>query len=77
MSMSIDKDEMRAVLLTFSIELTEAQIDQIMADFGARDQGDGLGKTIRYPGDLPLFRPESPKMQFLLLRVCRRVCTCQ
>jgi hypothetical protein len=60
MSMSIDKDEMRGVLLTFSIELTEDQIDQLMTDFGASDKGDGLGKTIRYPGRLLVFRPESP-----------------
>lgn len=49
MSNSIDKDEMRSVLITFSIELTEGQIEDLMDDFGAKDEGNGLGKTIRYP----------------------------
>lgn len=40
-SSTIDKEEMVAVLLTFSIELTEAQVDAIMNYFGATDHGRG------------------------------------
>uniref|UniRef100_A0A6U2F9A4 EF-hand domain-containing protein n=1 Tax=Hemiselmis andersenii TaxID=464988 RepID=A0A6U2F9A4_HEMAN len=36
---TIDKEEMVAVLLTFSIELTETQLDAIMQHFGAQEVG--------------------------------------
>ena len=38
-SSTIDKQEMVAVLLTFSIELTETQLDAIMQVFGAQEVG--------------------------------------
>eukprot|EP00277_Geminigera_cryophila_P002210 CAMPEP_0179422868 /NCGR_PEP_ID=MMETSP0799-20121207/10685_1 /TAXON_ID=46947 /ORGANISM="Geminigera cryophila, Strain CCMP2564" /LENGTH=187 /DNA_ID=CAMNT_0021197083 /DNA_START=119 /DNA_END=679 /DNA_ORIENTATION=+ len=47
-SNSIDKDEMRAVLHTFAIEMSDEEIENLMNDFGAIDAGDGLGKTIQY-----------------------------
>mmetsp|Transcript_29001 Transcript_29001/g.56705 ORF Transcript_29001/g.56705 Transcript_29001/m.56705 type:complete len:322 (+) Transcript_29001:216-1181(+) len=40
-SSTIDKDEMVAVLLTFSIELTEPQLQAIMIHFGARESATG------------------------------------
>jgi len=38
-SSTIDKEEMVAVLLTFSIELTETQLSAIMEHFGAQEVG--------------------------------------
>lgn len=40
-SSTIDREEMVAVLLTFSIELTESQVNNIMMYFGAEDKGHG------------------------------------
>mmetsp|Transcript_6617 Transcript_6617/g.10457 ORF Transcript_6617/g.10457 Transcript_6617/m.10457 type:complete len:346 (-) Transcript_6617:407-1444(-) len=48
MSSTIDSEEMRAVLVTFSIDLTDDQMISVMHDFGAEDYQDGKGLQIKY-----------------------------